>query len=74
MTTSELAINSLSEIAKADQPYGFVDNKKIAIEGADIAREAKEKIEKRIGRKIVSKLNANDYPKNQLISDGQEDE
>ena len=79
MTTSELAINSLAEIAtteiaKADKPYGLVDNKKVAIEGADIAREAREKIEKRIGRKIVSKLNAKNYPKTQLISDSQEDE
>jgi len=48
MTTSELAINSLAEIAtteiaKADKPYGLVDNKKVAIEGADIAREARER-------------------------------
>jgi hypothetical protein len=77
MTTTELAINTLAEVAsaeisKAENPYGFEDNKNVAIDGAEIAKEAKEKIEKRIGRKIVSKLNAKDYLKNILIGDKDE--
>ena len=40
------------------KPTNFAQNKKVAKEGGSIAGVARKKLEKKIGEKIVSKLNA----------------
>ena len=37
------------------------ENKRVAREGGDVAREARETMEKRLGRSVVSKDRASDY-------------
>ena len=37
------------------------ENKRVAREGGDVAREARETMEKRLGRSVVSKERASDY-------------
>ena len=39
----------------------MVESKRIAREGGDVAREARETMEKRLGRSVVSKERASDY-------------
>lgn len=45
-------------ISKARKPETFHENKKIAKEGGTVAKNAKLDIEKRIGKKVVSPINA----------------
>jgi len=63
MTNLELVLNMLAEattteISRKDQPKTFPENQKVARAGGTIAGSTRRKIEKRIGRKVVSKLNA----------------
>ncbi len=63
MTNLELVLNMLAEvstteISKKVEPKSFVENKKVAREGGAIAGAARRKLEKRTGRKVVTKLNA----------------
>ena len=63
MTNLELVLNMLveattTEISKKDEPKTFAENQKVAKEGGSIAGSARRKIEKRTGRKVISKLNA----------------
>ena len=39
----------------------MVESKRVAREGGDVAREARETMEKRLGRSVVSKDRASDY-------------
>ena len=66
MTNIELALNSLAEasateISKARNPKGFRQSAAIAREGGDIAGDARVKLERKIGRSIVTKDKASDY-------------
>jgi len=63
MTNLELVLNMLAEastteISKKVLPKNFAENKKNAREGGSIAGDARKKIEKRTGRRVVVKLNA----------------
>ncbi len=63
MTNLELVLNMLAEvstteISKKVEPKSFEENKKVAREGGSIAGTAKRKLEKRIGKKVITKLNA----------------
>ena len=63
MTNLELILTMLAEattteISKKDMPKTFTQNQKIAHEGGAVAGSARRKIEKRTGKKIISKLNA----------------
>ncbi|WP_236951249.1 hypothetical protein [Methanosphaera sp. BMS] len=65
MTNMELVLNMLAEattteISKTENPEGFDESKEIAIEGGTIAGNTRKTIEKRTGKKIVSKNNATD--------------
>ena len=67
MTDIELVLNMLAEvstkaISQARQPDSFSESKQIAREGGTIAGEARESIEKRVGRIVISSLNATDKP------------
>ncbi len=63
MTNLELVLNMLAEvstteISKKVEPKSFEENKKVAREGGSIAGAARRKLEKRTGKKVVTKLNA----------------
>lgn len=63
MTNLELVLNMLAEvstteISKKVEPKDFEENKKVAREGGSIAGSARRKLEKRTGKKVVTKLNA----------------
>ena len=66
MTNIELALNTLAEVATTEysrqsNPKTMEDTKRVAREGGDVAREARETMEKRLGRSVVSKERASDY-------------
>ncbi len=63
MTNEELVLNMLAElsttsITKAKNPQDFSENMQCASEGAQPARVAKEKLESKTGRPVVSVLSA----------------
>ncbi|MCL2354906.1 MAG: Bro-N domain-containing protein [Oscillospiraceae bacterium] len=64
MTNMEIVLNMLAEtssteISKGTNPKGFDESKNTVIEGATVAKVAKDIIEKKSGKKIVSSKNAN---------------
>ena len=67
MTDIELVLNMLAEvttttISQKEQPQTFAENKKIAQSGGRVAKNTRTDIEKRLGRSVISRLNANDKP------------
>ena len=63
MTNEELVLNMLAElsatsIAKAKNPQTLDENKTCAKEGGDVARVAREQLESKTGRSVVSPLSA----------------
>ncbi|MFH1560999.1 MAG: Bro-N domain-containing protein [Patescibacteria group bacterium] len=63
MTNLELVLNMLAEastteISKKVEPKNFQENKKVAKEGGSIAGMARCKLEKRVGKRVVTSLNA----------------
>ncbi len=63
MSTLELVLNMLAEattteISKQQQPETFEDSRQIALEGGAIAGEARESIEKRTGKPVITSKNA----------------
>ena len=66
MMNIELALNTLAEVATTEysrqsNPQTMEENKRVAQEGGSVAREARETMEKRLGRSVVSKERASDY-------------
>ena len=64
MTDIELVLNMLAEvsttaISKQQQPQTFNENKKVAKEGGQIAKNARTDIEHKLGHSIISPINAN---------------
>lgn len=49
---------STTEISKSVNPQGFQESKEVAREGGNIAGDARESLEKRTGKKVISKANA----------------
>lgn len=77
MTNMELILNMLAEgttteISKVENPEGFEESQNIAREGGEFAGDYREKLEKRLGKKIVTKNNSsnpellNDNPQKTL--------
>ena len=67
MTNIELVLNMLAEvtttaISKQKKPETFNENKRVAKEGGQVARNARTDIEKRLGKSVISPLNASDKP------------
>lgn len=65
MTNIELALNQLAEvsataIAQASSPQGYQEAKSTVIDGGTIAGNARRELEERIGRSVISPLNAQD--------------
>ena len=66
MTNQELVLNMLAElsatdISKARNPQKFSEHADVARRGGTIAKEAREKLEKETGKKIVTSKNAKDF-------------
>ena len=65
MTNIELVLNMLAEvtttaISKSKEPETFSENLQVAKEGGSVAKNARVDIEERIGRSVISPLNAED--------------
>ncbi len=63
MTNTELILNMLAEastkdISEAVNPKDFQESKKVASQGANVAKLAKEELESKTGKKVVSSSNA----------------
>ena len=63
MTNTELILNALAEvstteISKATNPQGKAGATKATIQGGNIARKAREDLEKQIGKSVISPLSA----------------
>lgn len=71
MTNLELILNMLAEattteISKEEKPEGFLENKEVARQGGESAGKAREDIEGKIGKSILSPKNAKDLQNNLL--------
>lgn len=63
MTNTELILNMLAEasakdISQATEPETLEDNMKVAKQGGTVARVAREELESRTGKKVISPINA----------------
>lgn len=72
MTNIELVLNMLAEasateISAVRNPLGFHESSTVAQDGATVAKEAREKIERNTGRKTISSMNAKDLKHRILI-------
>ena len=68
MTNIELALNTLAEVATTEysrqsNPQTMEESKRIAQEGGDVARDARQTMERRLGRSVISHEKASDYIK-----------
>ncbi|MBQ3618415.1 MAG: hypothetical protein II939_09685 [Bacteroidales bacterium] len=68
MTNIELALNTLAEVATTEysrqsNPQTMEESKRIAQEGGDVARDARQTMERRLGRSVISYEKASDYIK-----------
>ena len=66
MTNVELALNilaeaSTAEISKQKNPQGFKQNATIAREGGSVAKVAREQLEEKLGRSVISSSKATDF-------------
>ena len=82
MTNEELVLNMLAElsttsITKAKDPQNLEENMQCAAEGGEVARVAREQLESKTGRKVISPLSAQKFFKVQqspeLLGDETED-
>ena len=74
MTNLELVLNMLAEvtttaISKSKEPDTFSENLSVAKEGGAVAKNARSDIEKRIGKSVISPLNATDKPSLEVKDD-----
>ena len=66
MTNTELILNMLAEastkdISEAVKPKSFIESKKVAKQGGNVAKVAREELEAKTGKKVVSSLNAKSF-------------
>ncbi len=63
MSTTELVLNMLAEtaakeISQTAKPVGFEENRKVAVQGGDIAGNARKAIEAQTGKPVITNQNA----------------
>ncbi len=63
MTNTELALNLLAEVSTTElsrmqKPKGYDETKDVTISGGEIAGNAREELEKKLGRTVISSSNA----------------
>ena len=78
MTNTELILNMLAEastkdISQAVNPKDFEASKEIAKQGGDVAKVAKEALELKTGKKVVTSLNAKSILEEQKKLEGTDD-
>ena len=78
MTNEELVLNMLAELSatsktKAKNPKTLDENKTCAKEGGDVARVAREELEAKTGRQVVSPLSAKRFFETQKPEENLED-
>ena len=66
MNNIELALNTLAEVATTElsrqsNPKGMNESSKNAQAGGEVAKNAREDLEHRLGRSVVTQLKASDY-------------
>ena len=66
MTNVELALNTLAEasaaeISKQQDPKGFHQHAAVAKSGGSVAKAARDQLEKKLGRTVISPAKAKDY-------------
>ena len=66
MTNLEIALNilaeaSTTEISKQRDPKGFNAQKQVAKEGGSVAKAARNQLESKLGRSVISSAKASDY-------------
>ena len=66
MTNLEIALNilaeaSATEISKQRDPKGFRQQAKVAKEGGSVAKAARNQLERKLGRSVITKDKASDY-------------
>jgi hypothetical protein len=75
MTNMELVLNMLAEastkdISQAINPDTFEESKSVAKQGGKVAKDARESLEAKTGKKVISSLNAkNSLPKSKKITE-----
>lgn len=77
MTDIELVLNMLAEVtttalSKRKKPETFRENVVVAKEGGETANEARQAVEKRLGKNVISPLNASDKPALEAKKDNNE--
>jgi len=68
MTNLELVLNMLAEtstteLSKKEKPETLSENKKIAKKGGSVAGKARKDLEKKLGKSVISSLNAKELGK-----------
>lgn len=66
MTNIELALNTLAEasateLSKEKSPKGYAANARVARQGGDVAKAARDKLESQLGKSVISSAKASDY-------------
>ena len=66
MTNEELVLNMLAElsttsITKAKNPQTLTENMQCAADGGDVARVAREQLEAKTGRNVISPISAQKF-------------
>jgi hypothetical protein len=79
MTNTELILNMLAEastkdISQAINPKDFNESKTVAKQGGEVAKVAKEALELKTGKKVVTNLNAKSLLEEQKKLEGRDDE
>ena len=75
MTNLEIALNilaeaSTTELSKQRNPKGYKQQTKVAKEGGSVAKAARNQLESKLGRSVISEAKASDY----LLPNNEEDE
>ncbi|MEA2050100.1 MAG: Bro-N domain-containing protein [Campylobacterota bacterium] len=71
MTNTELILNMLAEastkdISEAIEPKGFKESKEVAKQGGNVAKVAREELELKTGKKVITNSNAKDLLENRI--------
>ena len=79
MTPNEIALSSLAEtattsISKVKNPKGMTENIDIAKRGGNVAKVAREQLEKELGSSAISPLNATDLTYNNIDTIGYDED
>ncbi len=79
MTNTELILSMLAEastkdISQATNPKTFEDSKDVASQGGSVAKVAREALELKTGKKVVTKLNAKSILQEQKKLESEDDE